>query len=160
MYYNDTLTFINVLNQLVYNDNNTIHSTTKVKPVDIMHGIKRSKQIYKSIPENVFEIGDKVRHLKKVRTFTKKAFKNPYSVKVYEIIDILNNKYVLSNNKTYEYFELIKTNDTQNDTNDTQNDTNNTFSKQVKQLENKNKEIQTNQQDFKMKQNEIDAQIY
>ena len=151
MYANDTLKYIDVLDQLVYSYNHTKHSTTKQKPYEIMYKNIHSNQIYNIIPKNVFKIGDKVRHLKKVKTFSKRAFKNKYSLKVYTIKDIVNNRYILNNDKVYDYYELIPAN---ND-----NDDSNNFGQQIKENDQLNKEIRLNEQDFKMKQPEIDNQI-
>ena len=130
--------------------NHTKHSTTKEKPIDILEGRKQSQQEYNSVPQNVFSIGDKVQHLKKVKTFTKKSFKNPYSLKVYQVQNIVNNRYELNNGKFYDFFELIHATEISNN--------NNNFGKQIRQIENTNKEIRTNQNDFKMPIEQIESQ--
>jgi hypothetical protein len=149
MFSNDTLKYIDVLDQLVYNYNHTTHSTTKQQPYNIMNNGYKSQQKYNVIPTNVFQIGDKVRHLLRNKTFSKKAFNNTYSLKVYTIKDIINNRYVLNNDKVYDYFELIKAS----------NDDNNDFSEKVQEMNNANRYEKLTTEDFKMPIENVEKQM-
>lgn len=149
LYSNSTLTYIDILDDLIHNYNNTKHSTTKMKPIDIlMHG-KQSQQEY-NVPEQYdFKVGDKVRHLLKHKIFSKRSFQNNFSMTVYTIKEIDNNKYILNNDHAYFGYELIYANDQK------QND----YDKKLHQTEVENKIIRTNERDFQMPSEDIDKQI-
>ena len=111
MEYNETLKFVDVLPQLIYNYNNSIHSTINAKPADVMNNISipstHLRQDY-VIPD--FNIGDTVRYRRKLAIFDKKGLVNTYSKNVYTITYINNHKIKLSNNRYYDPFDLIKGN--------------------------------------------------
>jgi len=97
----------NYLDDVIENYNNTIHSTTKHKPIDIFNGQETNEQEYK-IFENKFNVGDKVRIINKNIVF-KKGDVLKLSTKVYTIENINKNRIKLIDvKKTYKPYELIK----------------------------------------------------
>ena len=61
----------------------------------------------KKTDERKFKIGDSVRAIKVRKTFDKRGFVPTFSMTVYKITDIKNNKYELSNRKSYYEEKLI-----------------------------------------------------
>jgi hypothetical protein len=104
----------NYLNDALENYNNTIHSTTDNKPIDIYSGKKINEQDYNNV-KNKFSIGDKVRIIKKKIVFSKgdviKASKEKY------IIEGINKNRIKLNGKTttFKPYELIKITDGEDD---------------------------------------------
>ena len=109
-YYN-TLNYVDYLNDLVMNYNNTKHSTIQKKPIDVFNGkeypIKRGIST-SEINKKIFQIGDQVRFLKVKKTFDKHGFIPSYSQTIHTITKINNNKYQLENGKDYYPEELVK----------------------------------------------------
>ena len=66
--------WIDHLQELVENYNNTEHSTIKNKPIDVFTGDAWNEQEIKDVDEPIFNIGDKVRIKLQVTTFDKKSF--------------------------------------------------------------------------------------
>lgn len=102
----DTLKYIDVLPDLIYNYNNTVHGTTKQTPYNILTGTEVSKQIVKKADSFPFSIGDKVRYRKTKKQFGK-SDKNTFSVNKFTIKDIYNGKFLLSNGKLYNGYDLL-----------------------------------------------------
>jgi hypothetical protein len=73
----------NYLSDVIHNYNNTIHSTTKEKPIDIWNGSENNNQIIKTVKTS-FEVGDKVRIMRKKKTFAK-GDEVKYSPEIYLI---------------------------------------------------------------------------
>jgi len=107
----NTKKYITVLDQLVNNYNNSIHSTTKMKPNEVNekqeneisnNKLKNYLDVKKEI-NDTFEIGNHVRLLKKRKLFSK-GEKETYSKTIYEIIEINENKIIIrsENNKIKE----------------------------------------------------------
>ena len=151
MYSNDTLVYYDVLDDLVYNYNNTVHSTTKQKPTDIWNGKERPLNIIQeeSDVEDQFKNGDVVRHKKVNKTFTKKGFEPIYSMKTYTVEGKEGNKFLLSNGKYYLPDQLVIATDT--------NDNN--FHKILKENKQEATKERVLKQDFKLKPEEIEQQI-
>lgn len=110
----NTLSFINVIPKFVSNYNNSIHSSIKQTPFDVMNKINDPTINTDDYTYN-FEIGDNVRIKNKQHQFDKKSFNPKYSVQVYEIIDKEGNQYTLKNKNNdnilpqkYIYRDLIK----------------------------------------------------
>lgn len=81
------------LPDLIENYNNTIHGTTKQKPIDVFHGKKYNEQIYRLVGNN-FKVGDKVRIRIKKKVFSK-GDSLSYSPEIYVINSIVGNRYDL-----------------------------------------------------------------
>ena len=72
---NNTYNYIDALDKMVKKYNNTIHSSIKMKPKDAVHN-KNIIKVYNALYENYkpiypfykFDIGDKVRIVKKKKT--------------------------------------------------------------------------------------------
>ncbi len=107
----NTKKYIDILDKLVDNYNNTIHSTTKMKPNDVnktKENVISNNQLKNYIDvkqeiNNNFEIGDFIRILKKRKLFGK-GDSEYYSKTLYEIIERNNNKFIIrsNNNKIHE----------------------------------------------------------
>jgi hypothetical protein len=102
-----TKTWYNVLDQLVNNYNNTVHSTIKIAPNKFSQKdgdrIRKEAQIRGSKGDEeimLFNIGDKVRILKSKKQFAKGSDK--FSKQVYEISNIDRRSFVLKNLKSGE----------------------------------------------------------
>ena len=110
---NDTTKYIDVLDDLVENYNNTEHSHTRSKPaVAIKTGQSFPKPMNKDIP--ILRVGDKVRVLQKRKRAFDKGDKPYYSKQLYEVVKKQGNKYVIRNvdngeiyPKTYYIHQLL-----------------------------------------------------
>jgi len=103
----DSLRWIDVIDQIVYNYNHSINRGIGIEPYQVNNSIANSiinekkeltEQI-KNITEdenNKFKIGDYVRIERKKKTFQDKML-SKYSDDVYEIVDITNNKLQVMN---------------------------------------------------------------
>ena len=109
---NDTTKYVDVLDDLVANYNDTEHGHTRTRPrVAIKSGQTFPKPMNKQIP--VLRAGDKVRVLQKRKKLIDKGDKPYYSKIVYEVVKKEGNKYVISNvdtgeilNKSYYIHQL------------------------------------------------------
>jgi transposase InsO family protein len=107
-----TKSYIGVLDKLIANYNNTVHSSIGVKPKDahnhqdaIKNRIK-DKEDRAALELTTFEIGDQVRSLKNKVQFEKGAVPK-YSLSVHKVTGHLAGKrYVLENGKSYLYYQL------------------------------------------------------
>ena len=106
---NKTSNYINVLDDLVFNYNITIHNTIKHKPIDVFNNKEYPMQQGLNIKniKRKFKVGDYVRAIKKRKTFDKRGFIPTYTETVYKIEEIKNNKYTLNNGKQSYEEELI-----------------------------------------------------
>jgi hypothetical protein len=108
----NTLSYKNVLPDLISNYNNTRHSTIKKKPIDVFKGLQYPAEQGLGLTSNdlirKFSVGDMVRYQKKRKVFDKRGFKPTFSVKIYQIVGIRNNKYELNNGRSYYEEELVK----------------------------------------------------
>lgn len=145
----DTLTYIDVLHKLIKNYNNTVHSSTMKKPIDIFLNddppvirVDVSKLVDK------FKIGDVVRYKKKMKVFDKKGFLPTYSLQTHKIVSVYKNRYILDNNKTFYEDELIKG-----------TGVNAEFKKKMKENQREMKSERLNKIDFKMPIEQIENQI-
>lgn len=95
----------NYLSDCVHNYNNTKHSTTKQKPIDIWENRARNEQKL-VVLEHSFKIGDKVRIVRKKKVFGK-GDEIKYSPETYVVKDVKNNKISIDGIKrTYKPYEL------------------------------------------------------
>ena len=96
--------YIDVLDDILLNYNNTVHSSIRHTPVDVFSG-KEYPMVQglnlKKTDKRKFKIRDSVRAIKVRKTFDKRGFVPTFSMTVSKITDIKNNKYELSNGKSY-----------------------------------------------------------
>lgn len=98
------------LQDIVDNYNNTVHSTTDEKPIDIFLGKEANKQEYNKV-ENKFRVGDKVRTIKEKKVFGKGDVLTG-STEIYIIENIYNNRINLMGvERKYKPYELLKVTD-------------------------------------------------
>lgn len=133
---NDTLNYIDVIDDLVYNYNHSYHSSIKMKPVDKLDEKEIPIHINLDEKEKVdiydeFSIGDKVRHLKKRKTFDKMGFGPIYSLKIFQITEKKGKRFLLDNGKLYYPQHLLKVN--------SNDDSLNTYGDKIKQNKKMNK---------------------
>ena len=115
-----TKAYVGILDKLIGNYNNTVHSSIGVKPKDadqqnaegvLLHldQIKariKDKEDRAAKELTTFEIGDQVRSLKNRATFEKGAMPK-YSLSVHKVTGHLAGKrYTLDNGKSYLYYQL------------------------------------------------------
>ena len=105
----DTRTYIDVLDKLVFNYNHTHHSginSTPAKP-DLEYIKQSYLEKYREAlhDEVVFNIGDKVRFIINKKMF-QKGTQAKWSKTVSEIVQRNSHSYVLSNGKSYMFYEL------------------------------------------------------
>lgn len=98
----------NYLSDVIYNYNNTIHSTTKEKPINIWKGKEDNKQIL-NIIKPTFEIGDKVRIMRKKKVFAK-GDEVKYSTNIYivEKVNLRGNVILNGIVRSYKPYEIKK----------------------------------------------------
>jgi hypothetical protein len=100
--------YIEDLQKLISNYNNTEHNTIEEKPIDIWTGKKSNTQNIKKV-ESPFSVGDKVRHLVGKKVFDKNSSTTTYTKKVYTIIQIIGQSIYLDDlTKPFKAFELVK----------------------------------------------------
>ena len=97
--YKNTLKFVNEIPQFVQNYNNKIHSTLRLKPVDVFNGVRIPVDDSNSV-KPLLNVNDHVRTIIKGKLFDKKSFLAKWSEQVYQIIDKIGNTYKLKNIKT------------------------------------------------------------
>lgn len=162
--YNNTLRYIDVLDQFLYNYNNRIHSATKRKPVDVFHDklqpviiidSKKMKELQTKEEAPIirkYKIGDHVRSLKVRKTFDKKSFVPSYSLTVHTVKDIQNNRYVLDNGKVYYEEQLLKVNKNEGNRFDD-------YKQQIKQVDAEDKKKRNIEKDFQEKIEDVQKQV-
>jgi hypothetical protein len=157
MQYNQTLTYFNVLNDIVENYNNTIHSSIHQTPSNVFHNRQRpiinlnnSLKVERNYQFNhkKLNVGDSVRFLRVRKTFDKKSFEPVYSTNLYKIVGLRGNQYLLDNKRYYYGEQLIK---------GTQ--LNESFEKLLLKNKKQNKEERELKQEFKKPIEEIKKQI-
>lgn len=89
--------YIDVLDDLISNYNNTYHRTIKTEPAKILKGKDTNHQDYNKVEQDLI-IGDTVRKTLKRGKFDKGSSK--FSDKVYEIDEVYNNSYSIRNPTT------------------------------------------------------------
>jgi hypothetical protein len=98
------------LSDVVENYNNTVHSTTGEKPIDIFLGEEPNNQEYNKV-ENEFKVGDKVRTITQKKVFGKGDVLTA-SKDIYVIESIKNNRiHIIGVKRSYKPYELIKVSD-------------------------------------------------
>jgi len=98
------------LSDVVENYNNTVHSTTGEKPIDIFSGEEPNNQEYNKV-ENEFRVGDKVRTITQKKVFGKGDVLTA-SKDIYVIESIKNNRiHIIGVKRSYKPYELIKVSD-------------------------------------------------
>lgn len=99
--------WVKVLDDLVYNYNNTVHRTIKATPYDVWNGIDKNTQRINFV-NNDFKKGDKVR-VKKIKQILGKGDYVKYSREVYYIDTVKGNKvYLVGGERSYKPYELVK----------------------------------------------------
>ena len=97
--YKNTLKFVDEIPQFVQNYNNKIHSTIRLKPVDVFNGVRIPVDDSNSV-KPLLNVNDYVRTIIKGKLFDKKSFLAKWSEQVYQIIEKIGNTYKLKNIKT------------------------------------------------------------
>ena len=114
------INFIDQLDKILNNYNNSEHSTIKTTPEKMFYNDGKQEQfkikndIYNDITKEEFNlnVGDYVRCVKKTKLFDKEN--QTYSTKIYIINQIIGNKYLLKDDKgnekkhKYKFNELLK----------------------------------------------------
>lgn len=106
---NENVDWVSHIDTIVKDYNNTIHSTIKAKPIDILNGEEiPARQNNLHIEE--LKIGDNVRTMIKKDKFDKKSSTQNYSSEVYKIKEQDGNKYILEGRpERWALWELQKT---------------------------------------------------
>ena len=105
--------YINELQNLIENYNNTKHNTIKATPNEVWGGEKGNSQKINYVAYD-FNVGDVVRHVVKRERFDKASSTVKYTKELYKISRIEGNGYYLKNNKgeelskVYRGHEIIK----------------------------------------------------
>jgi len=100
--------YIDDLDYIIDNYNNTYHVTIKNKPIDVWEEKTTPKQKIKVL-DMQFEVGESVRHLNKKKVFDKNSSIANYTKKVYTISNIDNQSIYLDDlTKPFRQHELIK----------------------------------------------------
>jgi len=105
--------YIDVLDELVDNYNNSYHKTLRMTPTQAVNNVDKvyddAKERYiKSISQvQNFYVGDKVRYKLKLDTF-EKGTSNKWTTRIYTIEKVNGNSYILNNGKSYMSYELQK----------------------------------------------------
>ena len=111
---NNTLTFINVLQQLIENINDEYNTGINAVPNEIVNDgylqvlqLERQNNQYIKAMQDIkkYNINDQVRAITTRNKFTKGSIPT-YSQKIYNIIEALDNSYKLNNNKWYKYYQI------------------------------------------------------
>ena len=100
--------YINDLDNLIDNYNNTYHRTLKSKPSEVWNGreVNKQQRIYL---DNEFEKGEQVRHLVKKKIFDKASSSTNYTKKIYTITNVDGKKIFLDDlTKPFRQYELVK----------------------------------------------------
>lgn len=86
--------FVRHLDDFVHNYNNTVHSSTKMKPNEVFNSTSGLNDDRKKPPVKI-QVGDKVRYAIDQKRFSKRAFVPKYSRKVFTVIEKDRNRYIL-----------------------------------------------------------------
>ena len=111
-----TSKYIDVIDKLFQNYNNSYHSTIKMIPSEAFKHINDIQQLNtirynESINyETTFNIGDRVRYIINLKQFDKKSLPH-WSKTVHIIVKRTEHSYKLDNDKYYMYYQLQKVND-------------------------------------------------
>jgi len=97
-YYNETLSFIDHLDDFIENYNNKRHSTLGQKPIDVFRGDKHVNEVQNEI--TILPIGGIVRRLLNHSNFDKKSYQMKFSTDMYRIVDREGFQYTIKNLKT------------------------------------------------------------
>lgn len=98
--------YIDVLPNLIKNYNSTYHKTIQTEPIEIWQGNEKNEQKIHNI-ENIFNVGDKVRHIIDNKTFDKKSSSNTYTKTIYTISRIEGKSIYLDDlTKPFKSFQL------------------------------------------------------
>lgn len=106
----NTTKWIDVMDTIIFNYNNTRHSSIKMKPVEMNNFLEHEYILYKqnetnllsNYIDNSFKIGDTVRIKIKTNIFDKKSITNKYSDEIYKVIKVYKNALLLEyNNNQY-----------------------------------------------------------
>lgn len=141
-----TLKFIDVLQDIVNNYNNTRHSAILQKPEDVFLDKKQPiisiDKIYLSGQQDKFTIGNLVRFKRVRKTFDKKAFEPIFSISVHRVVGKSGHQYELDNGKFYYDNQLINATEQKDDTE---------YQKQILQNDKSNKIERGNLKEFGIK---------
>lgn len=104
MLLNKTSNWIDLLDDVLMAYNNTVHSSTKEKPLDIWKGEATSKKLYRDV-KNIFEVGDLIRIQSKKKVFDKGS-ESVLSTDIYLIEKIKGKRFTVKNMKTGDIKEI------------------------------------------------------
>lgn len=110
--YENSLKWVDYMNDITQNYNNSIHSRINMTPESIF--IDKKPRMVNTIVSNnktniIFNVGDTVRVLKNKKMFTKKSFTPNWSIRTYLIDRVEGNRYFIKNKKqSYLSRELQK----------------------------------------------------
>ena len=114
----DTNKYIDVLDMIVENINNTFNSGIKSIPnhpnKQQIKNVIMSKYRTALLAEKIYNVGDNVRCVTNSNIFEKGA-KAKWSLKIYKIIEKKSHSYLLNNDKWYKYYQIKKVNLTDED---------------------------------------------
>lgn len=100
--------YIKQLQKLINNYNSTEHTTIKQKPLNIWEGKQVNQQSITKL-KNDYEVGDKVRHITKKKSFDKSSSTTNYTKTIYTITKISGHSIFLDDLiKPFKSFELVK----------------------------------------------------
>jgi len=138
---NDTVKYVDALDDLVYNYNHSKHSSINRKPYEVLKQGENpiNKIDVNDISTEGMKVGDFVRYLKKRKQFDKKGFINTYSLNVHRVVGKLGKSFVLDNGKTFYPEQLISTKEGDD----------------LKEVKKRHKMIQKEQRHEREKRNEI-----
>ena len=119
-YANDTYKWIDVIDDIIKNYNNTINRSTGLEPIKINSFIenqiinnKRDETNLIKTGKHLFSTGDFVRIKNKKKLFDDKQ-KSKFSNEIFQIVKVLNNSAMLNNDEKFKLSELIKVENIEN----------------------------------------------
>jgi len=106
---NDTVKYVDAVDDMIDNYNNTKHSSIHRTPFEILKKEKLPITVVDNVtvPLDDYKIGDYVRFQRKTKTFDKKGFYPTFSLKVYKIKGRKGRQYILEDDKAYYPEQLI-----------------------------------------------------
>ena len=96
LYANNSNTWLEYISDILENYNNSIHTTTKNKPIDIWLMNEANEQVINTKKQNIFSVGDKVRYLiNTLNIFEKKSMADRYTKTTFTVIGKEKNRYII-----------------------------------------------------------------
>ena len=99
--------YIKALPQIIKNYNSSHHNTINTEPIEIWSGKKQNNQPITRV-ENVYKVGDKVRHIISKNVFEKNSSTTTFTKKIYDVVKIDKNSIYLEGiKKPFKTTELV-----------------------------------------------------